>query len=68
MNDLKVPFSALKKSDDGMLSLAYSDFVIPLVNAIKEQQQIIEKVESQLQNQKEEITALRKIIEKLQEK
>lgn len=68
MNELGVPFSALKKSDDGTLSLAYSDFVIPMVNAIKEQQKIIERVENQLINQKEEITTLRKIIEKLQEK
>jgi hypothetical protein len=68
MNDLGVPFSALKKSDDGTLSLAYSDFVIPLVNAVKEQNKIIERVEIQLINQKEEIIALRKIIEKLQEK
>lgn len=29
-------FSGLKKSDDNMYSLAYSDFVMPLVNAVKE--------------------------------
>jgi hypothetical protein len=34
----------------------------------KEQHKIIERVENQLINQKEEIIALRKIIEKLQEK
>ena len=68
MNDLGVPFSALKKSDDGTLSLAYSDFVMPLVNAVKEQNKLIESLENQLINQKEEIIALRKIIEKLQEK
>jgi hypothetical protein len=68
MNDLGVPFSALKKSDDGTLSLAYSDFVIPIVNGMKDQNKIIERLENQLINQKEEIIALRKIIEKLQEK
>lgn len=30
-----VPFSGLKKSDDGTYSLAYPDFVMPLVNAVK---------------------------------
>lgn len=45
MKDLKVPFSGLKKSDNGMYSLAYSDFVMPLVNAVKEQQQKIERLE-----------------------
>jgi trimeric autotransporter adhesin len=42
MKDLNISFSGVKKSDDGMYSLAYSDFVMPLVNAVKEQQNIIE--------------------------
>ena len=41
MKDLNLPFSGLKKSSDGMYSLAYSDFVMPMVNAIKEQQKTI---------------------------
>jgi len=49
MSDLGVPFSGLKKSDDGMLSLAYSDFVMPLVNAIQEQQKQIEDLKKQVQ-------------------
>lgn len=36
MQELGVPFSGLKKSEDGFYSLAYSDFVIPLVNSVKE--------------------------------
>lgn len=48
MTDLRVPFSGLKKSDDGMLSLAYSDFVMPLVNAIQEQQKEIEALKAEL--------------------
>jgi trimeric autotransporter adhesin len=36
MKKFGVKFSGLKKSDDGMYSLAYSDFVMPLVNAVKE--------------------------------
>ena len=41
LKELNLHFSGLKKSSDGMYSLAYSDFVMPLVNAIKEQQSII---------------------------
>ena len=57
LKDLNLHFSGLKKSSDGMYSLAYSDFVMPLVNAVKEQQSIIselvqknETYESQIQN------------------
>lgn len=49
MADLGVPFSGLKKSDDGTYSLAYSDFVMPLVNAVKEQQKEIEELKKQVQ-------------------
>jgi trimeric autotransporter adhesin len=48
MKDLNVSFSGVKKSDDGMYSLAYSDFVMPLVNAVKEQQSIIENQASKI--------------------
>jgi hypothetical protein len=48
MQELNLPFSGLKKSDEGTYSLAYSDFVIPLVNATKEQQQQIDNLEKQL--------------------
>ncbi|AWW00348.1 tail fiber domain-containing protein [Arcticibacterium luteifluviistationis] len=48
MSELAVPFSGLKRSDDGMLSLAYSDFVMPLVNAIQEQQKEIEALKAEL--------------------
>jgi hypothetical protein len=54
MKELGVPFSGLKKADDGTYSLAYSDFVMPLVNAVKElnrqqeeQQQTMERLEKQ---------------------
>lgn len=36
MKDLGIEFSGLKKDTEGMYSLAYSDFVMPLVNAVKE--------------------------------
>lgn len=54
MKELGVQFSGLKKSVDGTYSLAYSDFVMPLVNAVKElnrqqeeQQQKLERLEKQ---------------------
>lgn len=49
MQELGVPFSGLKKSFSGTYSLAYSDFVMPLVNAVKEQQIKIENLEKQNQ-------------------
>ena len=64
MIDLGIPFSGLKKSDDGMLSLAYSDFVMPLVNAIQEQQQQIEDLKKQV----EENADLKSRLEQLEAK
>lgn len=49
MKDLNIPFSGLKKSENGTYSLAYSDFVMPLVNAVKEQQSQIEELKKQVQ-------------------
>lgn len=54
MKDLNLPFSGLKKSADGYYSLAYSDFVMPLINAVKEQQT--------------QINALKKILEGFEQK
>ena len=47
LKDLNLPFSGLKKTNDGVYSLAYSDFVMPLVNAVKEQQQQINDLKKQ---------------------
>ena len=61
MKDLNISFSGLKKSNDGMYSLAYSDFVMPLVNGMKEQQkQILEQkgLIDELKKQIEEIRGL----------
>ncbi len=44
---LDLPFSGLKKTATGMYSLAYSDFVMPLVNAVKEQQSQIESLKKE---------------------
>ena len=49
IQELNIPFSGLKKSVDGTYSLAYSDFVMPLVNAVKDQQVQIEELKKQNQ-------------------
>ncbi len=49
MKELNVDFGGLKKSADGMYSLAYSDFIMPLVNAVKEQQKEIDELKKQVQ-------------------
>lgn len=41
LNNLKLPFSGIQKSQSGIYSLSYSDFIMPIVNSIKEQQEII---------------------------
>ncbi|MFN8347353.1 MAG: tail fiber domain-containing protein [Spirosomataceae bacterium] len=50
MKALGVSFSGLKIAADGTYSLAYSDFVMPLVNAVKEQQEKIERLEKQVES------------------
>jgi hypothetical protein len=59
IKDLNIPFSGLTKSEDGIYSLAYSDFVMPLVNAVKEQQQ-------QINDLKKQMEALKLIVLKVQ--
>lgn len=65
MKDLGIPFSGLKKSADGTYSLAYSDFVIPLVNAVQEQQSEIEKLKSDNQALKASIEGIYAELERL---
>ncbi len=36
MKELGVEFSGLKKNADGFYSLAYTDFIVPLINAVKQ--------------------------------
>lgn len=67
MKELGVPFSGLKKSDDGMYSLAYSDFVMPLVNAVKEQQQQIQEQQQQINELKRQNEVLAQTLSDLKE-
>jgi trimeric autotransporter adhesin len=61
MKDLNLPFSGLKKTNDGVYSLAYSDFVMPLVNAVKEQQQQINDLKKQNEILAQRMSALEEL-------
>lgn len=51
LNELGVDFSGLVIDDDAMktMNLSYETFVIPLINAMKEQQEIIEKLQKRVE-------------------
>ena len=61
MKELGAPFSGLKKSDDGKYSLAYSDFVMPLVNSVKELKQKNDRLEKRNEILEERITSLEEL-------
>jgi hypothetical protein len=64
MKSFGVPFSGLKKSGTGMFSLAYSDFVMPLVNAVKELKTQNETLQAILTTLKAEVDSLKVKMEK----
>jgi hypothetical protein len=68
MKDLNLPFSGLKKSSDGMYSLAYSDFVMPLVNAVKEQQSIISELLKKNDSYESQILKLSSKLEEIEKR
>jgi len=68
MKDLNLPFSGLKKSGDGMYSLAYSDFVMPLVNAVKEQQSIITELVKKNDSYESQILKLSSKLEEIEKR
>jgi hypothetical protein len=68
MKDLNMPFSGLKKSSDGMYSLAYSDFVMPMVNAIKEQQSIISELIKKNDSYESQILKLSSKLEEIEKR
>lgn len=49
-------------NDNDHYSLAYSQFVVPLVKAVQEQQQLIEKQEAKMVKQQQQIEALQKML------
>jgi len=60
--ELGYDFSAVSvpKDEDDMYGLAYSEFVVPLVKAVQEQQQLIEEQQKQINALKEQMQALMK--------
>jgi len=65
MKDLNIPFSGLKKSDNGPYSLAYSDFVMPLVNAVKELNALNKNQQAQIDALSQKNNALTASIEEI---
>lgn len=57
-------FSGIDKpaSPDGFYALRYADFVVPLVKAVQEQQQVIEKQQQQIDGLMKELQALKEKI------
>ncbi|MFC4476350.1 tail fiber domain-containing protein [Flavobacterium chungangensis] len=51
------------KNDNDFYSLRYSDFVVPLVKAVQEQQAQIDKLQLQINQQQKDIQELRQLIE-----
>jgi uncharacterized small protein (DUF1192 family) len=60
MKELGVEFSGLVVDDDEMktLNLSYGEFVIPLINAVKEQQAEIEALKKEIEELKAERAGL----------
>ena len=69
-NKLGFEFDGLIKpqNNGGHYSLAYSQFVIPLVQAVKEQQAMIEQQHADLGKAKQEIQQLKNMVLELQQK
>lgn len=62
MQELGVPFSGLVEDDDAQktLNLAYADFVMPLINAVKEQQKQIELLKDENSAYKNDVQMLKR--------
>lgn len=60
MDDLNISFSGLVVDNDltKTMNLSYQTFVVPLINSVQEQQEVIE-------NQQQEIEALKEVVNKL---
>lgn len=65
LKDLGLEFSGLiiDEDKDKTLNLSYSDFVIPLINAVQEQQEQIASQQEMLANQQRQIEELKKMVE-----
>jgi len=61
LNDLHIDFSGLIIDNDSMrtMNLSYSDFVVPLINAVQDQQMQIENLKSELEVIRAELKILK---------
>lgn len=65
VNELGGAFSGLKKNNDGTFSIAYSDFVMPLVNAVKELKGQNDELKAQNEALNLRLTKLEELVSKL---
>jgi len=66
-NEINYSFSGVHKpkNGDGLYSLEYSAFVVPLVKAVQEQQQIIEDQNKKIEKQQQQIDLLLEEVQRL---
>lgn len=65
MKELGVEFSGLQKSPDGTYSLAYSDFVMPLVNAAKELKQQNDEQQTEIDVLKKKLSRMEELVKRI---
>jgi hypothetical protein len=70
LKDLGLQFSGIVIDDDKdkTMNLSYGDFVIPLINAVQEQQKQIESQNKQIETQQKQIDELEELVGKLAQK
>jgi trimeric autotransporter adhesin len=68
--EINYDFSGIVKPENGVgaYSLRYAEFVVPLVQSVQEQQEIIEKQTTTINNQNTEIELLKKLAKNLEER
>ncbi|PWB23896.1 tail fiber domain-containing protein [Flavobacterium sp. HTF] len=69
-NEINYKFSGIVRpqNDTDFYSLRYSEFVVPLVKAVQEQQNQIEKLQSKIATQQKDIEKLKELVQNLIDK
>ena len=67
LNRLNTEFSGLVKpqGESDFYSIRYAEFVLPLINAVQEQQQTIEELKEENEQLEERLLKLEKLVEQL---
>ncbi len=62
VNNLGIDFSGVEvpENDESMYSLRYSEFVVPIVKAMQEQQELIKEVQAENAEMRKEINELKR--------